>query len=143
MKGSCNSITFPPQPPTIQLALRQILTEHKIGFPTLRQPISRVIKAEALGVHTRWHIYTRVREEDWRGNVRINVDGLQFSCMELIGLEGQAVATNAGEDQFLGVRLVFDLADVDGVVEGGVTCEDAVEVAGTSAHVKGESLCCG
>ena len=56
----------------------------------------------------------------------------------MIGLEGQAIATNAGEDQFLGVKLVFDLADVDGVVgvaEGGVACEDAVEVAGSSAHV--------
>ena len=56
----------------------------------------------------------------------------------MIGLEGQAVATNAGEDQFLGVKLVFDLADVYGVIgvgEGGVACEDAVEVSGSSAHI--------
>ena len=96
--SSCNSITFPPQPPTIQLVLRQILTEHKTVLPTVRQPISRIIEAETLGVHTRWHICTRVREEDWRSNVRIDVDGLQFTCREVIGLEGQAVATNTGED---------------------------------------------
>ena len=64
------------------------------------------------------------------------------------GLEGEAVATDAGKEELFGVELLADLTEVGsavGVAEGCVAGQGGGQVAGKTSDVECEGLgcCCG
>ena len=64
------------------------------------------------------------------------------------GLEGEAVATDAGKEELFRVELLADLTKVGsavGVAEGCVAGQGGGQIAGKTSDVEGEGLgcCCG